>query len=69
VRYQPPVLLLAGEERKGLTGEALAACDLQVRLPMVGRADSLNLALAGSVLLYEVFNQRRAGEPPRARAK
>jgi TrmH family RNA methyltransferase len=31
-----------------------------VRIPMVGRSDSLNLAVATSVLLYEVFNQQRA---------
>ena len=33
--------------------------DLVVKIPMVGRCDSLNLAVATGVLLYEIFNQRR----------
>lgn len=58
-RYPAPVVLWMGGERKGLGGEAQALCDTLVRIPMVGRSDSLNLAVATGVLLYEVFNQRR----------
>jgi RNA methyltransferase, TrmH family len=35
-------------------------CDRMVRIPMVGGGDSLNLAVATGVMLYEIFNQRRA---------
>ncbi len=56
--YERPVVLLLGAERKGLSPAARRACDAMVRIPMTGRTDSLNLAVAGSVLLYEVYRQR-----------
>jgi RNA methyltransferase, TrmH family len=59
VSYKAPVILLIGEERKGLSAELQAMCDLMVRIPMVGESDSLNVAMATGVMLYEVFNQRR----------
>jgi TrmH family RNA methyltransferase len=59
VHYQAPLVVLMGSERQGLSPEQQAACDLMVSIPMTGRSDSLNLAVATSVLLYEVFNQRR----------
>ena len=61
VRYRSPVLLFMGWEREGLGRDDQALCDLMVRIPMVGGCDSLNLAIATGVMLYEVFNQRRAG--------
>ncbi len=57
--YAPPVLLSLGGEQHGLSAEHLAACDTVVRIPMRGRTDSLNLAVAAGVLLYEVFNRSR----------
>jgi len=48
---QPSVLVL-GSEQKGLTSEQSAVCDVLVKLPMRGRATSLNLAVAAGVLLY-----------------
>jgi TrmH family RNA methyltransferase len=59
VRYPRPLVLLMGSEREGLSQEQQAACDLLVSIPMVGRSDSLNLAVATGVLLYEIFNQQR----------
>jgi TrmH family RNA methyltransferase len=61
--YPERVALWIGGERQGLSGEQMASCDRVVRIPMVGRSDSLNLSVAASVLLYEVFNQRRRGGP------
>lgn len=58
-RYVAPTILLVGEERKGLSKEAQSICDLMVRIPMVGESDSLNVAMATGVMLYELFNQRR----------
>lgn len=55
------IVLLLGSERKGLTPEQEDACDLLVRIPMVGRVDSLNLGVASGILLYELFNRRQAG--------
>ncbi len=60
VTYRPPLVLLMGSERQGLSAEQQALCDLMVRIPMVGRSDSLNLAVATGVALYEIFNQQRA---------
>lgn len=57
--YPRPTLLLMGCERKGLSVELMSLCDLTVRLPMVGSTDSLNVAVAAGVMLYELFNQRR----------
>jgi len=48
-----PWILVLGSEQKGLSPEQLAACGLQVRLPMQGRVSSLNLAVAAGVLLYQ----------------
>lgn len=59
--YHDPTVLLLGGERKGLSPELRALCDVTVRIPMAGPTDSLNLAIAASLLLYEVFNQRRRG--------
>ena len=58
--YPSPLVLLMGSEQHGLSAELLAACDRLVCIPMVGRCDSLNLAVSASTVLYEVFNQRRA---------
>jgi TrmH family RNA methyltransferase len=56
-----PVLLLMGNEQQGLPDSLAAACDRLVRIPQAGRADSLNLAVATGVALYEM---RRHAFPP-----
>ncbi len=56
--YQGPLVLLMGSEREGLSSEQQAICDTMVHIPMVGRSDSLNLAVATGVVLYEIFNQK-----------
>jgi TrmH family RNA methyltransferase len=53
--YQPPMILLMGSEREGLTKEQEAACDWMVSLPMRGRVTSLNLAVATGVMLYAML--------------
>lgn len=58
-RCRWPVALLIGSEKHGLSDQAAAACDFMVRIPMVGRGDSINAAVAAGVLLYELFHQRR----------
>jgi len=54
VRYTRPTLLILGEERGGLTAEQRALCQQIVRIPMAAGADSLNLGVAGSLLMYAV---------------
>ncbi len=51
-RPAPPALLVMGNEQAGLSPSLAAACDLLVKIPMRGRADSLNLAVATGVMLY-----------------
>lgn len=60
VVYPAPTVLLMGGERKGLPPALQAHCDLLVRIPMVGQTDSLNLAIATAVILYELFNRRHS---------
>jgi RNA methyltransferase, TrmH family len=57
--YPPATILLMGSERTGLSPNQQAACDHLVRIPMVGTADSLNLGVATSIVLYEIFHQQR----------
>lgn len=49
-----PVLLMMGNEQQGLPEELADACDRLLRIPQAGRADSLNLAVATGVALYEI---------------
>lgn len=57
--YPRSTLLFLGEERQGLTQQQRDLCQYLVRIPMVGMADSLNLAVAGSLLMYEVYRSRK----------
>jgi len=50
--YAAPSLILMGSEQAGLTPELAAACDVAVKIPMRGRADSLNLAVATGIMIY-----------------
>lgn len=60
-RYEAPTFLLTGNEAQGMPDFMAAACDLTVKIPMLGKADSLNAAVATAVMAYEVLNQRRRG--------
>jgi TrmH family RNA methyltransferase len=50
--YERPTLILMGNERSGLSPELAQACDVTVKIPMRGRADSLNLAVATGIMIY-----------------
>ena len=58
-RYPTSLVVLMGSERQGLQPRHLEICDQVVRIPMLGISDSLNLAVATAVVLYEVLNQRQ----------
>lgn len=58
-RYEAPTFLLIGNESQGLPEAYEKECDLLVKMPMMGKADSLNAAMATAVITYEVLNQRR----------
>lgn len=56
--YDHNVVLVIGNEGKGITRLVKENCDYIVKLPMVGKISSLNASCATAVLLYEVFNKR-----------
>jgi TrmH family RNA methyltransferase len=57
VHFQRPCILLLGSERTGLTADQAGACKALIRLPMHGRATSLNLAIAAGVMLYQMMEE------------
>jgi len=62
-----PVALILGNEAHGLPAAVRDGLDLVVRVPLVGRAESLNLAAAAAVLLYEASRRRQAVDTHRPR--
>jgi len=52
--YSAPCFLLIGNEQQGLPADYESACDLLVKIPMAGRADSLNAAIAAAVMAFQV---------------
>jgi TrmH family RNA methyltransferase len=55
--YRSPTLILMGNEAQGLPPELAAACDVNVKIPMRGRADSLNLSVATGIMIYAVTDR------------
>jgi tRNA G18 (ribose-2'-O)-methylase SpoU len=58
VDFRQSVALVIGNEGHGLSPELRAACDQLVRIPQIGRTESLNAAVAAGILCYEVHRQR-----------
>ncbi len=52
--YEQPCFLLIGNESQGLPADYEAECDLLVKMPMLGRADSLNAAVAAAVMAFQL---------------
>ena len=52
--YRRPCFLLIGNEQQGLPADYEADCDLLVKIPMAGRADSLNAAMAAAVMAFAI---------------
>lgn len=61
--FQGPVAIVVGTEQLGLSEMWLSVADRKVSIPMKGAADSLNVAIATTLLLYEVLRQRKMGYP------
>jgi len=53
------IVLVIGNEGKGIRRLTRENCDMLIKIPMVGKINSLNASAAGAVLLYEIFSQRR----------
>ncbi|MHC5306224.1 TrmH family RNA methyltransferase [Bartonella sp. LJL80] len=63
-----PTILLMGNEQQGLPDTLADSCDVLARIPQAGRADSLNLAVATGVMLYEICRHSLALDPREARS-
>lgn len=59
IEYPAPTFLFMGNEQSGLPEDYEKECDALVKIPMRGKADSLNVAIATAVIVYEVLNQTR----------
>ncbi|BCN29695.1 TrmH family RNA methyltransferase [Anaeromicropila herbilytica] len=57
--YQGKIGILIGNEANGLTDETAELSDCYVKIPMAGKVESLNAAIAASILMYEVYSQKR----------
>jgi TrmH family RNA methyltransferase len=59
IHYHAPCVIVLGNEQSGLPEGYRLACTVRAKIPMYGQADSLNVAISGAVLAYEVRNQFR----------
>ncbi len=55
-----PTALVMGTESTGLTDPWRVAADAHIRIPMLGRLDSLNVSVSAAILIYEALRQRRS---------
>ena len=62
--YTDNVGFLIGNEANGLTEETASLADCLVKIPMEGKVESLNAAVAASVLMFETARQRRSCSVP-----
>ena len=56
--YTGPVAIVLGAEDKGISPEIMKLCDTQVMIPEFGHINSLNVSVAGGIMIYEVVRQR-----------
>lgn len=59
IDYTRPTCILMGQEKTGITEEALALADQDIIIPMVGMVQSLNVSVASALILYEAQRQRQ----------
>lgn len=59
IDYTRPTAILFGQEKYGVTDEAIAMCDQDIVIPMVGMVQSLNVSVAAALVLYEAQRQRQ----------
>jgi 23S rRNA (guanosine2251-2'-O)-methyltransferase len=67
--YNMDCAIVLGAEGKGLHDLVRRKCDMLVKIPMMGSVSSLNVSVAGGIVMYEVLRQRRAVERPPKKKK
>ncbi|MDF1795881.1 MAG: RNA methyltransferase [Coxiellaceae bacterium] len=60
VPVDKPLCLLIGNESRGLSDQAVAACDIEYKIPMVGMSESLNLSVSAALSMYDTSQRKRA---------
>jgi 23S rRNA (guanosine2251-2'-O)-methyltransferase len=63
-RFDTDCVLVLGSEGAGLHDLVKKTCDHLLRIPMAGRVSSLNVSVAGAVVMFEAMRQRRSPQPP-----
>jgi len=58
VDLKQKVIISVGNEGNGISAEVYNICDLKIKIPMPGGAESLNAAVAASIMMYEVVRQK-----------
>ncbi|CAM2767613.1 23S rRNA (guanosine(2251)-2'-O)-methyltransferase RlmB [Hathewaya histolytica] len=58
VNYEGSVAIVIGSEGKGMSKHTKEKCDVLVKIPMVGRINSLNASVAGGIVMYEILKQK-----------
>lgn len=58
VDFTQPVVIVLGNEANGISEEILEISDIDVKIPIIGKAESLNVAVAGAIFMYEAVRQR-----------
>lgn len=59
IDYTRPTCIMMGQEKSGITQEALALADQEIIIPMIGMVQSLNVSVASALILYEAQRQRQ----------
>ena len=60
VSYKEPIALVMGSEEEGISPEHLKLCNSLVRIPILGKIESLNVSVAAGVMIYEIVRQRNS---------
>lgn len=59
IDYKIPIALILGNEEKGIRRLTVENCDFLVKIPMLGKIQSLNVSVATGILLFEILRQRK----------
>ncbi len=59
VPIDKPLCILIGNESRGLSNEAVGACDIEYKIPMVGMSESLNLSVSAALSMYDTTQRKR----------
>jgi len=58
VNFKKPTVIVLGSEEKGISNAVLSLCTVEAKIPMMGEIGSLNVSVAGAIVMYEAVRQR-----------